>query len=182
MKYFLGVDVGTSSVRVGLFDINGNLIEQQTENIKVFNLKADFYEQSTEEIWTNICKCIRTILKNHSVGEQVVSIGFDATCSLVVLDANFQSISVNPNGNTELDVIMWMDHRAKKQAESINSTNYEGLKFVGGKISPEMDPPKILWLKQNLSEACYQKAEHFFPYQIFLFGNVPDNLFALFAV
>lgn len=46
------------------------------------------------------------------------------------------------------NVIMWMDHRAVEEAKYINETNHQLLKFVGGKISLEMEMPKILWLKK----------------------------------
>ena len=51
-------------------------------------------------------------------------------------------------GARERDVIMWMDHRAKCQADTINATNHPVLQYVGGKISLEMQMPKLLWLKQ----------------------------------
>ena len=47
---------------------------------------------------------------------------------------------------------MWMDHRAKKEALEINETGHRVLKFVGGKISLEMQTPKLLWLKRNLPD------------------------------
>ena len=43
---------------------------------------------------------------------------------------------------------MWMDHRAGKEADFINSQSHTNLKYVGGKISLEMEPPKLLWLKK----------------------------------
>ena len=39
MYYFLGVDVGTSSVRVGLFNQFGTLVDSKTQSINIFNLK-----------------------------------------------------------------------------------------------------------------------------------------------
>ncbi|RNA12152.1 FGGY carbohydrate kinase domain-containing [Brachionus plicatilis] len=167
MKYYMGVDVGTSSVRVGLFDQNGILMEQKTEEITVFNFKQDYYEQSSSEIIEKINQCINFILDKCPVGENVLSIGFDATCSLVILDKNYQPLSVSDSEDPNINIIMWMDHRAIEQAEFINSTNYEALKNVGGSISPEMDPPKILWLKQN-KKSSFQNASHFFSLPDFL--------------
>jgi D-ribulokinase len=170
MKYFLGVDVGTYSIRVGLFKETGELIDSKVETIHVYNFETDFYEQSSDEIWHAICKSIAFLCEKHAnIRCDIVTVGFDATCSLVVLDEKFAPISVNPvrhetNAN---NVIMWMDHRAKDQAEFINSLKCECLSTVGGKISPEMDPPKILWLKQNFKE-CFDRAEHFF--------SLPDYL------
>ena len=43
---------------------------------------------------------------------------------------------------------MWMDHRASKEADIINATKHDVLKYVGGAISLEMEPPKLMWLKK----------------------------------
>lgn len=43
---------------------------------------------------------------------------------------------------------MWMDHRAKSQTKLINETKHQVLSFVGGTMSIEMQPPKLLWLKE----------------------------------
>eukprot|EP00118_Oscarella_pearsei_P007583 m.37667 g.37667 ORF g.37667 m.37667 type:complete len:181 (+) comp32418_c0_seq4:465-1007(+) len=60
-----------------------------------------------------------------------------------------------------------MDHRAVKEAEEINGTKHGVLKYVGGVISPEMQAPKLLWLKKN-QKRCWNAAQHFFDLPDFL--------------
>lgn len=43
-----------------------------------------------------------------------------------------------------------MDHRASHETDQINTTNHELLKYVGGRVSLEMQCPKLLWIKKNL--------------------------------
>lgn len=47
---------------------------------------------------------------------------------------------------------MWMDHRAEEQASRITNTGHRVLGRVGGIMSPEMQPPKLLWLKEVRGE------------------------------
>lgn len=59
-------------------------------------------------------------------------------------------MTVSTTGKPEQNIILWMDHRAKSEADFINKTNHSVLKYVGGKVSLEMETPKLLWLKKNL--------------------------------
>jgi ribulose kinase len=45
-----------------------------------------------------------------------------------------------------------MDHRAASQAEEITATGHEVLRYGGGAVFPEMQSPKLLWLKTHLPE------------------------------
>ena len=47
-----------------------------------------------------------------------------------------------------------MDHRAIAEARQVNDTHDEVLRYVGGSISPEMEIPKLLWLKRHLPSTC----------------------------
>jgi ribulose kinase len=80
-------------------------------------------------------------------------LAFDATCSLVALDAEGRPVTVSTTGRDEWNVVMWADHRAIAEAEEITATGHRALAYVGGTMSPEMELPKLLWLKRHLPQA-----------------------------
>lgn len=59
MTYFVGVDVGTGSVRAALVDGAGRILKKSTSPIKTWNPETDFYQQSSEDIWRCCCKVVR---------------------------------------------------------------------------------------------------------------------------
>jgi FGGY-family pentulose kinase len=76
-------------------------------------------------------------------------------------------VSVSPTGDDDQNVIVWMDHRATDQARRINETGHPVLRYVGGVISPEMETPKLLWLKEHLPES-FRRAKRFLDLPDFL--------------
>ncbi|KAL8178585.1 UNVERIFIED_CONTAM: hypothetical protein K2H54_052574 [Gekko kuhli] len=90
------------------------------------------------------------VIQGIDIG-QIRGLGFDATCSLVVLDNNLHPLAVNFEGDCKRNIIMWMDHRASDQVARINGTRHNVLCYVGGVLSVEMQPPKLLWLKEPLN-------------------------------
>jgi FGGY-family pentulose kinase len=161
---YLGIDVGTGSVRAGLFDDDGQRVGTGSHPIKISKPADDFVEQSSEDIWRATSKAIAGALaESGAAPDRIAGIGFDATCSLVVLDADNRPVPVSAHASTSAskdvdNVIVWMDHRAIEQTERINQVPHEVLRFVGGRISPEMQLPKILWLKEQLPESFARAA------------------------
>src|SRR5690606_1537653 len=84
---------------------------------------------------------------------EIAAIGFAATCSLVVRDGEGRPL---PLGGEAWDTIAWFDHRALGEAEEINTTGHSVLGYSGGALSPEMEIPKLLWLKRNRPEIWAQ--------------------------
>lgn len=165
---FLGVDVGTGSVRAGLFTATGERRGMGVEPIAMHRPRAGFVEQSSRDIWRACGVAVRGAMREAGAGPgQVGGIGFDATCSLVAAGAGGEPVTVSPAGGDEWDVIVWMDHRAAGQAERINARGHPVLRHVGGVISPEMQSPKLLWLKEELP-ASWARAAKFF--------DLPDYL------
>src|SRR6267154_1854343 len=107
---FVGIDVGTSSARAGIFDENGTLLATARHPITVWHEAGSVVEQSSPEIWAACAASVRT---------------------------------------------------AMAEARRVNEIQDDVLRYVGGSISPEMEIPKLLWLKRYLP-STYQSAGHFF--------------------
>src|SRR5262249_55883074 len=124
-RLYLGIDVGTGSVRAGLFDGAGKLLGMGVHPIQLFTPEEDFVEQSSEDIWRAAGVATRGALaKAGARADQVAGVGFDATCSLVALDEANRPVTVSPTGVAEQNVIVWMDHRAVDQSRRINATKH----------------------------------------------------------
>ena len=175
-RYVIGVDVGTGSARAGIFDLSGRMVALARRDIALFHASGSVVEQSSTEIWSAVCHAVKGALSQAAVSpDRIAGIGFDATCSLVVLGAGGQSLPVGPSEQADRDIIVWMDHRAVTQAQRINATDHEVLKYVGGSISPEMQTPKLLWLLEN-KPRVFAAAWQFFDLTDFLTWRATGDL------
>ena len=144
----IGVDVGTGSARAGVFDATGRMLGVGKHPLTLWHEAGEIVEQSSAQIWAAVCAAVAQAMQGHDPAA-VTGIGFDATCSLVA-----EGVSVSPSDDPARDVILWMDHRATPEAEEINAGGHRVLDYVGGRISPEMETPKLLWLSRHRPGAC----------------------------
>jgi FGGY-family pentulose kinase len=163
---FIGVDVGTGSARAGLFTREGEALGQHMVPIRMNQPQPDHVEQSSDDIWRAVVEAVRVAVAASGAVE-VRGIGFDATCSLVVVEADGAPVAVGAHGDDMWNVIVWMDHRAAAEADRINAGTHDVLRYVGGRVSLEMQTPKLVWLKTHRPEA-WRRARHFF--------DLPDYL------
>jgi D-ribulokinase len=167
---FIGIDVGSTSARAGVFTAQGKALGRHVAPIQTWRPQPDHVEQSSEDIWRAVCACVREAVKQSRsmAGDvRIAGIGFDATCSLVALDAQGEAVSVSTTGADAQNVVVWMDHRAEVEASQINAGQHEVLRYVGGRVSLEMQTPKLLWLRENLPQSWARTR---------LFFDLPDFL------
>ena len=132
-RHVLGVDVGTGSARAGVFDAAGRLLASAKTDITLHRAAGSIVEQSSAEIWQAVCRSVRAAVQLAGVDPaSIAGIGFDATCSLVVLGEGGESLPVGPSEDPSRDIIVWMDHRAVPQAERINAYRQHELTDVAG--------------------------------------------------
>lgn len=139
MKYLLGMDVGTTSLKAVLFDEATNPVKTVVKDYTL-NAKNDIVEFPAENYWT-ICK---EALDEISAEYEISALSIDTQGeTLIVTDAD---------GNPLTDAIVWLDNRAVAQAEAIEK--HFGTKQVYDMTGqPEIIATwpacKLLWLKEN---------------------------------
>ena len=85
---YIGVDVGTSSTRAGVFDETGKLLAIARCPIRTWHEAGDIVEQSSSDIWNACAASVRAAIAEAAIPRDAVKgVGFDATCSLVALSS-----------------------------------------------------------------------------------------------
>lgn len=175
-QYLIGIDVGTGSARAGVFTKKGHMVGTDKFAIAIHREGGVIVEQSGEDIWQAVVRAVRGALAASGVAPELVrGIGVDATCSLVVLGPNGEPLPVGDPTYPGRNVMVWMDHRALDQADRINAIGHRVLDYVGGRISPEMETPKLLWLKENRPDV-YARAWQFMDLTDFLTWRATGDL------
>lgn len=151
--YVIGIDFGTESARVGIFDQTGQPVSFASQTYPLYHPHPGWAEQNPDEWWAALVTATRAALAKSGVSkEEIVGIGTDCTsCTVVPMDDNFQPLR---------PAIIWMDVRAAEQARRIAKTGHAALKYNGyGNVSAEWMPCKALWFKENEPE-LYQRAKY----------------------
>lgn len=152
-SYVLGVDFGTESVRVGIFDLAGRPITFAAEAYPLHHPRPGWAEQRPDAWWQAFVAATRRALVQSGVpGGAIVGIGADCTsCTVVMMDDAFAPLR---------PAIIWMDVRAAEQANRIAQLDDPARKYNGfGNVSAEWMPCKALWVKENEPET-WAKARH----------------------
>src|SRR3954451_14117087 len=112
-RAYIGVDVGTTSTRAGVFDEAGTLLATAKHPIRIWHEAGDIVEQSSSDIWEACAKSMRAAMAEAAIApDSVGGIGFDATCSLVVLDRQGEPLTISAAGDRQRHRIVWTGRRS----------------------------------------------------------------------
>ena len=151
MKYYIGADLGTSSLKLLLVDIDGNIINTVSREYPVCFPNPGWSEQSPEDWWSAFKSGIKELITNVSC-DDVKAIGFGGQMhGLVILDKD---------DNVIRPAILWNDGRTDKETEYLNSViGKDKLSEYTANIAfAGFTAPKLLWLKANEPES-FEKIE-----------------------
>ena len=156
---FIGVDVGTSSARAGIFDETGKLLGLAAHPIATL-ARGGRYRRAI--VLRHLERLRGFGARRHGGGRDartaaVKGIGFDATCSLVVLASrgaprHRERIGRSAAQRHRLDG----SSRDRRSASRSTTRRMRCCAMSAASISPEMEMPKLLWLKRHLP-ATYRR-------------------------
>jgi ribulokinase len=139
---FLGVDVGTQSLRAALFTPTGEQLAIASSPLKTTFPRPTWAEQRPQDWWEALCQVVpRCLAEAGASAADVAALALEAMSSTV--------LAVDAAGEPLRPAIMWMDTRAYAQAARVTASGAPVLRYAGRTVSPEFGIPKALWLREN---------------------------------
>ena len=140
--YYIGVDLGTSSVKLILMEPTGDIVNTVSKTYPISFPKPGWSEQNPTDWYDKTCEGIKELIKDIDK-DKVAGISFGGQMhGLVILDEN---------DNVIRPAILWNDGRTTKECDYLNNeigkdklTEYTAnIAFAG------FTAPKLLWVKNN---------------------------------
>src|SRR5687767_10587606 len=104
--HVLAVDVGSSAARAGVFDTHGRLVGSAAQGFEVHRPAPDHAEHDALQIWSAVGQAVRGALAAAAVApHDIAGLAFDATCSLVLLDAHGAPVTASTTGLDRWNVV-----------------------------------------------------------------------------
>ena len=139
---YIGVDLGTSAVKLLLMEGNGAIKKIVSKEYPLFFPNPGWSEQKPEDWWTGVTEGLKE-LTSECDKSQVAGISFGGQMhGLVILDA--QDNVIRP-------AILWNDGRTQKETDYLNKTiGTDKISAYTANIAfAGFTAPKILWVRDN---------------------------------
>ena len=155
MKYVIGVDLGTSAVKILLVNQNGAVCQEVSKSYPLIIEKSGYSEQNPEEwVEKTIAGLAELIQQFDGDVNDIEGISFSGQMhGLVLLDDNNQVLR---------NAILWNDTRTTKQCQEIYDVVGRN-RLLDVTKNPALEGftlPKILWVKEN-EPLIFEKASVF---------------------
>ncbi len=139
---FIGIDLGTSSVKMILIDYNQNILATSVSNLTVQNPK-DGYSEQNPAVWIKaIHHCLEDLkYKKPKEFSETISIGLSGHMHGATL--------IDNRGDVIRPCILWNDTRSYKECIEFDKQSFDVTLISGNITMPGFTGPKINWIKNN---------------------------------
>lgn len=153
---YIGIDLGTSSVKLLLVDERGEILQTASREYPLFFPHPGWSEQNPEDWWSAIKSAFKELVENVDTSK-IAGIGCGGQMhGLVVLDSEDRVIR---------PAILWNDGRTAEEVDFLNGeVGKEKLSALTANIAfAGFTAPKILWMRKNEPEKFAKIAKIMLP-------------------
>jgi xylulokinase len=144
---YLGVDVGTTACKAGLYDAAGSLIyEARSAGYPVHRPRMSWAEQDADDWWRAARTCLAEAAAAVPAGARVAAVG---------LAGAWGQLFVGADGRPTGPALIWQDGRAETEAAELSDVDADswrewlGAELPRGAATP---PPRLRWLRRHRPE------------------------------
>ncbi len=155
---YIGIDLGTSSVKILLMAKDGQIVDEATQEYPVYYPKTNWAEQIPEDWWQGTLNALKMLIANNQdIKSEIKGIGFSGQMHGMV--------ALNASGEVLTPAIIWCDQRTSEECDEI--TRHFGQEtlseLVGNKALTGFTGPKILWIKKHFPDVFENVAMYLLP-------------------
>ncbi|MGC8779144.1 MAG: FGGY family carbohydrate kinase, partial [Candidatus Caldatribacteriaceae bacterium] len=148
MKWCMAVDIGTTSVKVSIFTLQGEMVFSTVEEYTLEFPQEEWVEVDTTAYYKALRRGWQKFLAQQNL--HTAEVAFICTSS-----QGETLVPVDRLGNPLMKGIVWLDNRAQKESEELlqivdHKTFYQhtGIPEIG----PNWPVTKIMWIRNHLRE------------------------------
>ncbi|KEG12201.1 putative xylulokinase [Trypanosoma grayi] len=137
---YIGIDLGTSGVKVAVMGGDGAVIDTATAGLTVSRPKPLWNEQDPAEWWSATNKAMN-ILKSRNDMKKVRAVGLSGQMHGATL--------LDKHGKVLRPCILWCDGRCAEQCRELERLVPHSRETTGNLMMPGFTAGKLLWVRQN---------------------------------
>lgn len=143
----LGVDIGTTNIKVVAFNPNGEVVAQASTPMPTLYPKPGWACHNPEELWRSFVLATRKVTSQLESPDRIAGVAV-ASLAEAAVPLDVHSLPTH-------DIIAWFDRRTQPQAEWLDQTFGKDYLFglTGLTLQPIFGLCKLLWLKENAPDA-----------------------------
>jgi xylulokinase len=155
-KYLIGVDLGTSSTKAALYQIDGKLVSEASLEVPLYYPKPGVVEQENEDFYTSAAQTVKTCVEAGGIDpKEIAALAFDSQMAGVgMVDEAYRPVARFDS---------WLDMRCQPFIELMNNEAGERVTQLTG-CPPTCDHgPKMLWWKHEQADDYQRTAKFLMP-------------------
>jgi xylulokinase len=153
MSLLIGLDIGTTSVKAGVFEASGRQLAAAGEEYRISHPAPDRAEIDAETYWQATVGAIRRALADASLDASLAAGAGAARVAAIAVSSQGETvIPVDVNGHALAPAIIWLDNRARSEARELGERFGDAAVYDRTgvpSVTPTWTACKLLWWQRH---------------------------------